>query len=501
MQVWERNGEPTKSRRQHGGDWLTFTEIAFELRDAHPVTAATERQPLHAILRVIDTGLTSARFRAHISVHASAADTTAYAAALRERGDADVDVVHAGESGGEILWERDLEAAGPLPPLVAAFAVLRRFGVDTIFEPILMVDGMMRVRLVVPQALNTDEALAALQEIHMLGLFASFRVLRVGNLEAAQQLALQRRGIPPDHEDLLEMATAMGYYELPKRSTLQDIANKVGLSISPIHKRLKAAEEAVVRLHVARDEEPPRRRRSRRDTSALDGDRPLDLGFRIRGPDIGPARFLADHPEARALVQPISCDRERDRATWLVVLLAEPMVQSAYLNHLESEAQSVDHAILARDGEHLSLRVTGSGVTGYGGGWFQASWSDSVYLRNIFVEGSEAIVRLTTTRPIRSLDVNESSTAMTKLARGRSHEVVCARAIRMFAHPTRLPSPLTPRQAEVLRIAHALGYYRTPRNCTLDTVASTLGVSPNAIHKNLVGAESKLVTNYLAATR
>jgi predicted DNA binding protein len=58
--------------------------------------------------------------------------------------------------------------------------------------------------------------------------------------------------------------------------------------------------------------------------------------------------------------------------------------------------------------------------------------------------------------------------------------------------------PLTGRQEEVLRIAHALGYYRTPRGCTLEDIAATLGVSANAVHKNLTAAEQRIIHGHVA---
>jgi predicted DNA binding protein len=52
---------------------------------------------------------------------------------------------------------------------------------------------------------------------------------------------------------------------------------------------------------------------------------------------------------------------------------------------------------------------------------------------------------------------------------------------------------LSERQHETLRMAIDLGYYDTPRRCTLATLAEAFGVSKAAVHKHLQTAEAKLV--------
>jgi predicted DNA binding protein len=105
--------------------------------------------------------------------------------------------------------------------------------------------------------------------------------------------------------------------------------------------------------------------------------------------------------------------------------------------------------------------------------------------------------RLLLTRPTALEDVEARLAKIASSLGWKDTEVLMLAAGEVRRVPSDLPEPLSARQEEVLKVAHALGYYRTPRGCTLEQVASTLGVSANAIHKNLVGAESKIISYYL----
>lgn len=55
---------------------------------------------------------------------------------------------------------------------------------------------------------------------------------------------------------------------------------------------------------------------------------------------------------------------------------------------------------------------------------------------------------------------------------------------------------LTPKQAEILKMALALGLYDTPRRCTLDDLAAVFGISKAAAHNRMKGAERKILARY-----
>ena len=57
---------------------------------------------------------------------------------------------------------------------------------------------------------------------------------------------------------------------------------------------------------------------------------------------------------------------------------------------------------------------------------------------------------------------------------------------------------LTPKQAEIVKMALALGLYDTPRKCSLDTLAEIFGISKAAAHNRLKSAERKILSSYFS---
>ncbi|MFC6834907.1 helix-turn-helix domain-containing protein [Halomarina ordinaria] len=64
-------------------------------------------------------------------------------------------------------------------------------------------------------------------------------------------------------------------------------------------------------------------------------------------------------------------------------------------------------------------------------------------------------------------------------------------------HDTSAERPLTDRQHELVARAAALGYYDTPRACTLTALASEVGLAKSTVSEVLHRAEGALVDRYL----
>lgn len=62
------------------------------------------------------------------------------------------------------------------------------------------------------------------------------------------------------------------------------------------------------------------------------------------------------------------------------------------------------------------------------------------------------------------------------------------------SHPD---SVLTPRQEELLRTATTLGYYDTPRDCTLTELAEEVGLAKSTCSETLHRAEEKIVKRFI----
>jgi predicted DNA binding protein len=490
------------------GNSLSLTEITFEVADdRYPLCRATANpSDATAVLRVLDAGRASGRFRTLISFHGSPEEADALPRDLRaSRTGGELDILSHGP--GFVTLRTDAPTNDPGSASVRLVAVLRlldAFGPDTIVEPFLVRRGRIRARVLVPKQVDTQRALVSLQEIQRGSGFRDFRIIRVTGLEAVRYLDLLRRVLTPDQEELLRLAASMGYYETPKGATLEDIAAKVGLSISPVHKRLKTIEETLVSAHVepTRGASGPHRPRRRRRGAALaiPDAKPLEVALRAHwGTGSGLASFTARHPGARVLLQILAIEPAAGTTTFLLVALAPEKDHAEILDEFGRRSDVLSLDVVDRDPQHCSVKVKlRLGASGATFPWWGEAWGQDAMLRPFIFEHGECAIRFLVLRPLPAADVRERLERAAKLAQWNDWEIVSVRAIgESPSVPT--PEPPTPRQEEVLKIAHALGYYRTPRACTLEQVAATLGVSANAIHKNLSSAESKVIAGYLSA--
>ena len=483
---------------------MSFTEIVVEMSDArYPLFRATKLPRRgFAVYRVVDDGQASHRYRAIIAYQGARDSFDDLLAELREAHPHEhIEVAHRSDDRLTLTVQSLVEAGREIGRGFSATShLLHRFGIDTQLEPIVFAEGRARMRLLVTRTVDAAEATRAIHELQRITGFPEMRVTRTEQVEPAGHVDLVRRLLPAEQEDLLDLANAMGYYSTPKRVTLDEIAKRVGLSISPVHKRLKAAEETLVDAHIQPQTETSLsvRRRVRRDPLAYDGARPQEVTILVRAPGFGPSDLVARTPGSRALLQLLSDDPTTGQATAILTLIAAEDVQSRHLAQLQARADVVSATSLGREKGHLSVRLATRGRTGYGLGWWTEAWGADAFLRPMAFVDDTATLRLVMVRPVAPDLLAARLADMTRLAGWDSAEVTATRPLDSRAPPPE-SEPLTARQTEVLRIAHALGYYRTPRSCTLEQVAGTLGVSANAIHKNLVLAESKLIARYLAA--
>jgi predicted DNA binding protein len=380
--------------------------------------------------------------------------------------------------------------------------LLETFGPDAILEPFVFRRGRIRARLLVPKHVDTQRALLSLQEIQRNSGFHDFRVVRVTSLHAERYVDLLRRVLTPEQERLVRLAASMGYYDTPKGATLEDIAQRVGLSVSPVHKRLKTIEEILVQSHVepSRAVANGRRRRRRAAPVELPPSSPCEVALRVRWGASQIATFTARHPGTRVLLQTLHVDEAAGQASVLLVILADERDYSQLVDEFSRRGDVLGVEPVDRDRAHCSVkfRLRLSNGTGITFPWWGEVWGQEALLRPLVFEEGECTIRFLILRPLSEADTRERVARVAKLASWDDWEWLSARAPGDGPLTTSAEPP-TARQEEVLKVAHALGYYRTPRACTLEQVAATLGVSANAIHKNLSSAESKVIAGYLAA--
>lgn len=429
-----------------------------------------------------------------------------------------------------------LKASAPLDrtPWVAPVSrFIEVFGRDTLLEPALVERGRLRIRGVAAQQMDTRRALEKLQELQRLGPWEGFRVLHVSEFDPK---AFGDRSAPlldPEQEELLRLALVMGYYDTPRRCNLEDIAGRVGLSVSPVHKKLKEVEHTLIRAHLEPDapRAPRRRRQARGVRPAPPPGLMREVVVRIARSGFGPAAFTARHDATRVVYQPLG--DARDAASHLYIVLGPPEHAREFLHLVEGDPALVDFEVLSRDAEHVSLKVRrrvppaslpvsaaedAPGAVpapppagpapgeppGLGADPLQSlvgALGRDAYAKAAVCEKGSVLGRVVVMRRLGEEELAATLQELAQAAGWQEAELVGVKDLAaesaLMTRP-RAEKP-TDRQEEVLRIAHALGYYRTPRGCTLEDVAATLGISANAVHKNLTAAEQRIIQGYLGA--
>ncbi|HLE97167.1 MAG TPA: helix-turn-helix domain-containing protein [Candidatus Thermoplasmatota archaeon] len=493
---------------------LSLTEMVFEVADPrHPLCKLTAEDPAaRGVYRVLDSD--SDVVHSTLTVLGPNEPSVRLAKELRDGGAYEhVEILSVAPYAVVMKLARRVTPSDTTPePPAPLERLLEVFGSDTIFEPFFADHGRVRIRAVLAEPVDTKRALVKLQELQRAIRWQEFRVIRVAEFKATRYAESLRRVLEPEQEDILRLAVRLGYYESPKRCTLQDIAKDVGLSVSPVHKKLKNVEQLLVTAHVdpaaSRSTEARRRARPAQIPTEIVAGALAEVTLRVVWPSLVFTEFSQRHPNSLVLLQPLSEDPAAGRGSALLILVAAAADYRGFIEDLRKRPEIERMDFISRDTDHVSLRVRWRSPTeaGLGAQPFPflrplGRLGRDVHVKPLMVEGGEAQLKAILTHPTSTQELQTRLQELAKEASWKAWEMLSLRPV--DADPALAASPadrMTIRQAEILKIAHALGYYRTPRGCTLDEVARTLGISANAIHKNLTAAEQKIVTAYLSGS-
>jgi hypothetical protein len=128
-------------------------------------------------------------------------------------------------------------------PIVAALDVL---GPDAWFHPLLVKDGYLHISVVSPSEEGRERFMAYTKRMRDHVSPDDFKLVHVGPY-LPPALATAREGLTPGQDEVLKMAVALGYYDTPRACTVEDLAENFGVSKAAAHKRLKAAENKIIR--------------------------------------------------------------------------------------------------------------------------------------------------------------------------------------------------------------------------------------------------------------
>jgi predicted DNA binding protein len=399
------------------------------------------------------------------------------------------------------------QASAEHSPLVLS-AIEDLFGEDLVVDPFLVDDGVARIRALVTEPSTTREVLQKLQGMQEAGDWDEFQVRGVNAFDPREHVGLFRRVLPPDQETLLRLAVDMGYYETPKKCTLVGIGEQVGLSASPVHKRLKESEERLVEAflepeNVTRPETVGETPDWVQDVARGSGPM-VEILARYRWEDSPLHRYMEAYPDARILFHPFYDDPQIQGSAFLALAVGGDPTDFLEGTH---QARGLGGAEILREADGFAVaRVEGQETDKPGEVTpmleVTRRFGREAYLNPVYAEGGDVWLSLVTARSLTYEDVERTLHDIGEDVGLDDWDVVSLDPLEERSMGGRGPDEdLTDRQREVLDIARALGYYETPRESTLEDIAGTLGVSENAIHKNLSAAERKIVRGYLRSSR
>ncbi len=489
---------------------MALTEVVFEVVDqAFPgcrFTGETKgsRLVFHEYSRGPDSGMKSS-----FTLHASRDDASGFINGLRlSRSFDQMEVL--GESADASIIQVLRHSGSRATPL-ALDHVLDAFDGDAHVESCIVEAGVLRARMLVVGGIDAKRVLLNIQRVQREAGedWDRMRIVRINEMDGRRYADLLRRVLNPDQETLLRLALSLGYYSSPKGCNLDSIARHVGLSVSPVHKKLKRIEQILVNAHIdpttIAAHGPRRRGLGWGHLANLSSPMVVEICLRVRWPSFIPARFTGDNPAVRIIYQSGYTDGRTEEANAVLVVVASAADQDRLIADLRNVAGTNRVDVVARDASHATMRLTTTVPT-------TADWAGhpNPFPRLALALGRDVIVKPTCVEDgwisIKIITCGQSSLSVIRArvegaardAGWAEYEVGGVRELDGADGKVGVgPEKLTPRQEEVLKIAHALGYYRTPRSCTLEGVAKTLGISANAIHKNLTSAEQKIFTAYV----
>lgn len=223
-----------------------------------------------------------------------------------------------------------------------------------------------------------------------------------------------------------------------------------------------------------------------------------EIVFQVEIPDLPLAQFTKENPGTKLIFNHVAFDEDHFPIRQILTVVATPAQYEKMLYVLPEYYDDV--RILRRDDRAVSVMVSLKGE--------KKELLKGPYETGLRRVGSDMILRPTLVKDgwmtigvITLVEVDVGS-----LVREAS-EFLKSLGIRLrLMHfgeykPEEQPigdyeEKLTPKQAEIIKMALALGLYDTPRQASLDTVAEIFGISKAAAHNRMKAAEKKILSMY-----
>lgn len=135
-----------------------------------------------------------------------------------------------------------------LDPIELATSLLGR---DSFFAPILVEAGYMHIKVVASAGAAGKQFGEMLRRITSVTTPDDFKLIHSGEYDPLKRLRPRNDQLSPRQDEVLRMAIEFGYYDEPRKCTLETLAQQFGVSKAAVHKRLVSAESKIIKGFIA----------------------------------------------------------------------------------------------------------------------------------------------------------------------------------------------------------------------------------------------------------
>ena len=222
-----------------------------------------------------------------------------------------------------VLWvdrEPDPFVAYTYPPCPSEVAFLRKVASSGgfILPPMTVRDGTTRFRFLLPHGPTSK---IVWREGSHARLVSRRRLTPPRLREEVERLAPGRPELTPQQSRVLLEAVRAGYYRVPRRATVRDVARRLSIGRSTAEEHLRAAESSIVTraapLIELSSEEELMTQQPTEHFAGFSAELHLYVDLALRGEQVANVRFLRsapsdarrDHPHLRRILQHIRTGR------------------------------------------------------------------------------------------------------------------------------------------------------------------------------------------------
>lgn len=133
-----------------------------------------------------------------------------------------------------------------MDPVEIATSLLGR---DAFFAPILIEGGYLHVRVVAAPSSAGKQFAEVLKRITSATSPEDFKLVHTGRYDPLVRLKPRTDQLTPRQEETLRLAIDLGYYDNPRKCTLETLARQFGVSKAAVHKRMVTAESKIIKSY------------------------------------------------------------------------------------------------------------------------------------------------------------------------------------------------------------------------------------------------------------